>query len=248
MITKTYAVGMVLALTAFVPGVHALTIDRTLSSSEFSLGFGAQDNSSSTDVFNDVETASVNTPTTQGNFTFAPTVIGGRSGGVGCTFLNRVLANGADGDVSAAVSRSGPVNFTVSIAASYNGSAPAHAVSTDYNLGIEITRISVWAAASTGYSTSAAWDETTPGHAVTSPSTALIETADAHRTASYTQLTWDPDDYGLSPASLNASCTRTFAILPVVEGDDYRYLDGVEIEGRVHLIYDAARGTTILVR
>ena len=219
-----------------------------LTSADFSFGFGAQHPSSASDVFNDVETAGVNTPATQGDFTFTPTVIGGRSGGFGCTFLNRVLADGVDGDVSAAVSRSGPVNFVVSIAGSYNGGPPAHAVSADYNLALEITSISVWAAAWPTYSTSAAWDETTPGHAATSPSMALIESNNAHLTSSYTQLVWDPDDYGVWLDSLNDSFTRTFAILPVVEGNDYRYLDGVEIEGRVHLIYDAAMGTVVLLR
>lgn len=243
-------------LTAAMAGVLALAtgpdalafLDATLTSADFSMGYGADGiattnfrTASSTRPWSDNENLANNSPTTQGAFTFSPQPLGGRSGGFGATFPNRTLTDGVDGDISAAVSSSVVPHFNIPIEASYNGAAPVDVVADDpnYRLMIEITRISIWAAAWPGFRTSMEWDEITAGHGATSPTVALIESNQSALASSYTQVAWDPADFGLPLGSVNATATRTFTITPDTVGSDFRYLDGLEIEGRVHLVYNA---------
>lgn len=62
-----------------------------LNSSPFSFGYGFAGLSGSS--WNDSETASVNTPTTQGLFSFSPAPKGDRFSGDGVVFPNRVLTD-----------------------------------------------------------------------------------------------------------------------------------------------------------
>jgi hypothetical protein len=52
----------------------------------------------------------------------------------------------------------------------------------------------------------------------------------------YTQLMWDPSETDVPLGALNDSLTRTFKI---PNTSTLRYADGLEVEGRVTLIYDA---------
>jgi hypothetical protein len=80
------------------------------------------------------------------------------------------------------------------------------------------------------------WSETTPGNAATSPSITLITTSNFNEAASYTQLVWDPADVDQPLAGLNNAFTRTFDILGA---GDLRFVDGIEVEGQVSLVYNA---------
>ena len=229
---RTVVVLVVVALAGAATAVQAAVV----TSADFSMGYGAY---LGLPIWTTDETAAVNTPTTQGNFTFAPAPTGKRGGGFGPKFVNRILSTGVDGDNQCAVSF-GTEHFTVPIVASYNGPAPIDVdpINPGYKLEIEITNISVWAAAYLGYSTSAKWDETTSGHTASSPAITLIETNEGYNVEKYRQLAWDPDDYETSLGSLNSSFTRMFKIIPVVSGSDFRMVDGVEVMGRVHLVYN----------
>jgi hypothetical protein len=222
-----------LALAAFSLAMASpLTKGATIDSAPFSFGLGYTANVSN---FDDTETSSVNTPTTIGNFSFTPSVTTDRWSSRGVTFVNRVLADGpADNDYSANIDTA---LFQLPVTASYNGPAPADAAAIpNYKLRLEITKVSIWAGAHSSSSLqSLAWDETTAGHAATSPSVAL-NNGGWDVIAGYTQAAWDPADFDQSLANLNDPYTRTFDILG---GNALRYGDGIEVEGLVHLVYDA---------
>ncbi len=215
----------------------------TLTSADFSLAYGSDvDNTNPVTVWRTNETAGTNTATTIGDFTFAPAPVGASWDVPGPTFVNRTLATGAGNNV-AWFGNPAARPFAVPVTASYNGAAPGDVSGTpDYKLQIEITKISVYGARyDANQLATMAWDETTSGHTQTSPSVNLqivFSAADTNNASKYTLLDWNPDDYDVSIASLNDTFTRTFDILP---GDslDYRFGDGLIIEGRVHLTYNA---------
>lgn len=213
--------------------VVAMADAAVITSSSFSLGFGFSRDSGSS--WNTDETAGVNTPTTIGDFSFTPAPTGPRWSGSGATFVNRVLADGTDGDVSAYID---DAPFALPITASYNGAAPTDADGVpNYKLRVEISSISIYAGAHPSSSLhEIAWDETTPGHAATSPALALTPSTNYNEVAAYGHLVWDPDDFDVPLASLNDSTVRTFDILG---GNGLRYGDGIEVTGTVSLVYDA---------
>lgn len=227
------SVGSVVIVLFAASASHATVI----TSADFSFGFGATALSPAT--WTATENAATNTPATIDNFSFAPLPVGGRFSGTGPKFVGRVLANGSTTDVVGYLK-----DFSVPITASYNGPAPSDASATpDYKLLLEITKISLYGARSDATSGSTlAWSEVTSGHSATSPSIALTIAAGAAQGSKsmYKQLAWDPADYEVSLTGLNGTFTRTFgADAPYAGTGDWRLVDGMEIEGRVHLSYNA---------
>lgn len=222
---------LVLAMTT--PALQGATI----TSAPFSFGFGMTATGGGT--WNDEETSGVNTPTTQGDFSFAPVPTGDRFTTDGSTFPNRVLTDAPLDGYSAAIDKA---MFEVPITANYTGAVPGDVNGTapNYKLRLEITSISIYAGAHPSSSLfSLAWDETTAGHAATSPSTALPVNNDYNEAASYLKVAWDPAEFDEPLSGLNDSFTRTFDILG---GNELRFGEGIEIEGRVTLVYNAVPG------
>ncbi len=208
---------------------------ETITSSDFSFAFGA---TGGTPYWDETENPG-NSPHTQGYFSFSPAVVGSTGmSSDGTIFTNATLSNGDTNSTTGIVG-----DCMVPITASYNGPAPGDAAAApDYRLMVEITNISVYGARHVASSSPATleWDETTAGHTQTSPSITLISGTGLSfwtNASNFTQLVWDPADYDTSLGSLNASFTRTFDILPI-GALELRGLDGIEIEGRVHLLYN----------
>jgi hypothetical protein len=227
----------------------------TIDSTPFSLGYGYT-GSGYVGSWTTTETASANTPTTRGSFTFQPAATAYRFTDAGPKFTNRVLGDSnypTETDYCAEVGNPTYGDFTVPITASYTGSAPSGVSATpDYHLTLEITKVSVYAAAYTGYgSTSAAWRETTSGHTATQgTATSILSDDDGfHLAATYTPVVWNPDDYSVALSGLNGSVTRTLGIVPgaLTGGEDLRYVDGLEVEGIVHLSYNAVPEPSAIV-
>jgi hypothetical protein len=229
-----------LAVLMFVAPVACAT---TVTSSDFSLGYGATANTfPGTGAWTTTETAASNTATTIGDFSFSPAPVGWAFSVKGATFAGRVLEDGGN-DVSAWVGDPGV--FQVPVTAQYNGTLPAGA--TNIQMNLEITRISVYG----GYydnggltMTSMAWEEATSGHSQTQSAAegalATLPAADAQHVAGYAHLVWNPGDYSVSLANANQSFTRTFGIPTIGGYNDNRYLEGLEITGRMSLTYTAA--------
>jgi hypothetical protein len=172
-------------------------------------------------------------------FSFTPAPTGDRFSSDGVTFPNRVLTSATSGGgFSSYVTDA----FALSIVATYNGPVPSDAsVVPDYQLRLDISRISIRGGKhnSSTSSTAMQWKEITPGHAASSPSITLLTTNNFNEASSYKALSWNPPDFDLSIPAANCSVLRTFSI-PVSGGSgDLRYLDGIDIEGVVSLIYNS---------
>jgi hypothetical protein len=227
-----------------------------VTSADFHIAYGASvngDNAWSTD-----ETAGINSPTTQGDFVFSLAPVGAKFSGGGPTFVNGVLADGVYDAGNGSIPVSGWVGvgsgFTVPITAQYTGTAPANASSTpNYRLELEITSLRIWASDARASGSVAdgwmAWSETTPGHTADQDWGAQVPYASApfSSASSYAQVAWDPSDYSAPLAGLNDSSTRTFGARFATGGTDYRLGDGLEVFGRVHLIYNAVPEPSVVV-
>lgn len=215
---------------------HAAAAQLTSADFSFAYGFGRDPEG----AWGTSENTATNSPVTQGDFTLSPAPASPLWSTEGPVFTDRTLGNeNGTSQYSTWVGNSISDHFTVPITASYTGPAPVDAAAVpNYRLLIEITSISIYGAVYPGSSaTSLEWDETTAGHEQTSPSISPAASSAWTQASSYQQLTWNPDDFSLAIAALGDSATRTFGILPL-DANDARYLDGLEISGRVHLVYD----------
>lgn len=217
-----------------------------ITSTDFSIGYGF----AASGTWDTSETAGSNTAIS-GPFTLSIAPVSNNYEGPGATFPGRVLTNGTVGvnNFSAAGNDGGggahPA-FRVPITANYNGAAPGDASGTpNYQIQIEITSIGIYAGVNTGAGGPAqnlSFTETTPSHGDTSPATSVANSGAyavgvTRPAANYTHLSWDPSDYATSLANLNDTFTRTFST--DAPSSHIIFLDGLEISGRVHLIYDA---------
>ena len=229
-------------------------------SADFDFGMGmSYDPEAMTATWNFLENAEEgnNSPITQGDFTLTPTVVGRVFSAAGPFFADRELS-GADfaGGVGGFIrDPNSPIEFTVTLTASYGGSTPVDVDPFDpgYQLTLELTQLSVYGLrdSNPGYPhnapTTMAWEETTPGHGQASPAINLIEVFSGEalgNAANYTQLVWDVPDYAVPLGSANESMTRTFQIVSPPEViNDWREIDGLEIKGRVILTYNSTAPT-----
>jgi hypothetical protein len=213
----------------FVPVAHA----GIITSADFSFGFGAYN--STGNAWNTAETSTNNTPTTQGNFTFTPTVTGPVDTSTGPTFIGRVLGTGYAGAVCGWEGTTTP--WTATIVASWTGPTPLDAApNPNYQLMLEITQISIYGLKWNNNPTQTLkFHESTPGNVGDSP---ILNLKDCDNAFSYViypynwnHLVWDPNDVAVA----GTTSTRTFGLVasPVEAA-----LEGFEVFGRVHLLYD----------
>jgi hypothetical protein len=236
-------------LTGSIIGIASVATSANaavVTSTDFSIGYGF----AASATWNTSETAGANTAIA-GPFTLAIAPVSNNYEGPGATFPGRVLTSGVApaSNFSAAGNDGGggphPA-FRVPITASYNGAAPGDASGTpNYQIQIEITSIGIYAGVNNGTGGSdqpLSFTETTPLHGNTSPATSVANSGNyvvgvTRPAANYTHVTWDPSDYSTSLANLNDTFTRTFST--DAPSSHVVFLDGLEITGRVHLIYDA---------
>lgn len=218
----------------------------TITSADFTFRFGSTIKASA-NTWTQTENPSNSLPNV-GNFTFSPAPNGRAQSGVGPKFPNGVLTDGLpgpnDGDIVGSLSNpfGDPWAFTVPVSGSYNGAAPGDAAGTpNYRLKLEITNISIYAARGPN-NPSIAWEEQTSGHESTSSSVTIneVNSATRHIAANYTLVAWDPADYEIALGSLGDPFTRTFGFdFPSGTVDTTHIGDGITVQGRVSLVYDA---------
>jgi hypothetical protein len=219
---------------AVVLSVASTVQADVITSSSFTFRYGVE--GSGPNYWTATENSGTNSPTTQGSFTLSPAPSGGHWSNSGPTFVGGTLADGTETSGNQCGDSAG---FSLPITASYNGAAPGPG---PYALKVEITGLSIYGCTWSGAgNTTLALEETTASHAQASSTlSGLTVYGYPDNTCwfatTYKQLVWDPGDYEVSLAGLNSAVTRTFDI---VDGNTSRLLDGLEITGRVSLIYGA---------
>jgi hypothetical protein len=220
--------------------VSSASAETIISSQAFSIGYGARSGAVS---FTTTETGSANTPTTQGDFKFIPTVSGGWFSSAGPFFNNRVLTNG---DVSNGYTANA-ATFGLSITGTYTGAVPDGYTP---NISLNISNLVVRGVGELPWgATTIRWTETTSGASQTSPNVSLNLATNSntyYATASnYTALSWDPVDFYTDNSR---SQTRTFAVSTITAGGQNNAgLDGLEIFGTVDVVLVPEPATTLLL-
>jgi len=257
--SRTVCGSSLIAVAGMALGLQSPAQAATITSAPFTFGYGSY-NFSLANTWTDTENTAItstNTPNTQGNFKMTPVPTGPVFTGSGPGFPNRDLVDeglfeGRNYNMSGhtGTSTEAPNGLIVPITASYNGPAPVDAALVpDYKLRIEITQISIYGKAHPSSSvTTLGWQEV-GGVAGSSPNIPLNVNANYGDSDDYTQLVWDPADSDVPLGSLNASQLRTFGISNRLTAGDLRYVDGIEVMGRVHLVYNVIPepSTTALV-
>ncbi len=221
--------------------VSSASAETIISSQPFSIGYGA---TATTGVsFTTNETASANTPTTQGDFRFIPSISGVFFSSAGATFPNRVLGNGGSSSGVNAESAS----FGLSITGTYTGAVPdGYTPSIRLNISNLLVR-------GIGYNvfgaTTVRWTETTSGASQSSAPVSLVlalGTAQQLATASdFRSISWDPTDFYTDNSR---SQTRTFTLpTTTAGGQNNAGLDGLEIFGTVDVVLVPEPATTLLL-
>ncbi len=188
-----------------------LAVGAVITSGDFSIGYGFTQH----EYWNTFETASVNTPTVQGEFTFSPTITGSGFSGGGPYFPNRVLTdNGVNGFVG------DTYHWNLTVDGSYNGTPLSGGKVT-----LNITQISIYGSPWTSDPNTIWFNETTVGHTASSTPVATLPYQGHTNPASYAHLVWDPADFQVS----GESSTRTFTIGSSTESA----IDGFEIYGNI---------------
>ena len=211
-------------------GLSSFAPAAVITSSKFSIGLGFVNPG----VWSNSETSSApgQTSTTQGQFSFVPTVVSGVGGTNGVGFTNRTLSD--NGGYSAYPS-AGMVN---TITGTYLGSLPLDA--TNVQIQMNITSLRIWACDYHNVHNGEPykWAETTSGHNDSSP-TQTTGGGLEYIAADYAQLIWDPTDFTTS----GTSQVRTFRV--TVTGPDAAYLslDGYEVFGNVVVSYEVPEPT-----
>jgi len=208
----------------------------TITSGNFSLGYGYANDKWSTD-----ETSSISSPNPNvylsGNFTLGDVTFTGikaSNGGVG--FADRILGHNGTNNQSGYIGVIG-VNelFSATITGSYTGPTPADAAANpNYQVEVNITAIKIYAAQFGASSDTVNWTETTAGN-VQSQSPQAVGTAGVSDPANYVHIGWNPAEF-LSPVG-STSQTRSFGLGS--NNPENIALDGFEIFGNMVLHYDA---------
>ncbi len=220
------------AVVTFAPTAEA----AVLQSQNFSFGYGAQTNSAT-----NTWALKTSGATTNGGFTFQPTIGGGFYSGFGPNFDGSTLISTPDGSAN----YSGKTdNFSISIGASWVGDptllGPGVTLD-DVQIRLVITSVRIYA---TYYSATAdsatptiALKETTAGH------TDVFTVFNAKKTVgggaalnaltkapNYQQYTWNPENFWLD----GVNATRSFGFQ--IAGASNLAIDGFEITGYIEVI------------
>jgi hypothetical protein len=213
--------GLVLGLCVLAASLQATA--ATISSDSFTFALGK---TSADFAWNGNENAATNSPATIGDFTYSPSATSDAFSGTGPTFGGMTLANGNPGNFSGYSN-----DFVLNITGSYAGTP-----GDNCKVNVEITNVSIYGVAYSGLSSGDfQFTETTPGHAASSPAVALntVTAGDILAlggAANYNLLAWNPDDFDVDGTSF----TRTFVL-----GGSAFAIDGLVVEGKVNLTYDA---------
>jgi hypothetical protein len=255
-------VALAATLLSGITAREAVAVEVELASSDFQIavGYTATNPPGPTGMWSTSEATSYNAPV-QGPFsvTAAPTSPHFWGGGPRLS-ANGTLVTGGPFDWSAWVGYDSTDRFTVPITAKYVGAAPTdRSQIPNYRLRIEITSISIQARSFVnGNQNSLSFAEVTPGHPQVSPSITLVPAGGTFSTevalgSSYQELQWDPSDYNVSLPAMDSAVTRQFDLTPYSDPSgvgDLRAIDGLKIQGRVKLLYDAtplSRADSILI-
>lgn len=235
---------LLLAGAVLAAGLTTATEAATITSADFTIHIGRSEGPPPWPVpslyggeWSEYESSGVNSPHTQGNFSFTPTIGSSGWSAGGPIFPNGVLSNDPVDGVEPNTGYD--LNFSNSITASYNGAAPGNAAAIpNYRLRLEIDMMRIY---SVGYAdaTTVNWSEAGNG---SSTPTAVGAYADATPNdiglaSTYTPVTWNPNDPDVVLASLNDPVIREFTF--VRTAGTYAVLDGYTVTGRVVLVYDA---------
>jgi hypothetical protein len=201
----------------------------TIVSNNFSLGYGYTPSS-----WNTSETVAANTGVT-GDFTlglsFQPSVA--FTGANGVTFINRVLANGAEAN-----SEGRTDFFSLSVTATYTGILPAGQTKLVVD-DIRIRAGNHTAGGLTNVDNAGSdlinWFETTAGNAGSGPTTNLgAGSTNTALASNYDLVSWNPGDVDVN----GITSTRLFDLQ--TNGELLAYLDGFEIFGHIEFTPDPA--------
>jgi len=215
----------------FILGLCILAVSyqvqaAVISSDTFTFGIGAT--STGNPVWTGSENAGTNSSPVNGDFSLVPSGSSSYFSGTGPIFSGMTLSDGGS-DVSG-----DSVDFVLNVTGSYTGTPGDAAAIPNYRVVVEIQTLSIYGAAWAGLSTGDfRFTETTAGHVANSPAAALNTISSLGELAvasNYTLLTWNPGDYEVAGTSF----TRTFTLPP----SDFA-IDGLTIQGKVHVIYDA---------
>lgn len=201
-------------------------------SSDFSIGIGYT-HFRGWDTF---ETDAVNTPSTQGEFTFSPSVSGIEGTGGGWLFPNRVPTATA---MNGGFGYDDPANpWGMTLNASYNGVAQSGGTLT-----VTITSMSIYGS-DWGTGAATMWfDETTAGN-VSSSAAATIPVYTVHTDPSCcVKLIWNPGALQVD----GETATRSFGIDYANTAYNLLFVDGFEIFGNVTYEYIPEPATMILL-
>jgi hypothetical protein len=236
---KAWRLALLAALASLA--VSSAPAETIVSSQPFSIGYGA---TSKTGVsFTTTETGSANTPTTQGDFQFIPTVSGAFFSSAGATFINRVLGDGGSSSGVNAESAS----FGLSITGTYTGAVPNGYTP---NIRLNISNMVVRGISYNAFGASSArWTETTSGASQQSANVSLVlafDTATQLALASnFRTISWDPVDFYTDNSR---SQTRTFVVTATTaNGGNNVGLDGLEIFGTVDVVLVPEPASTLLL-
>jgi len=216
----------------------------TITSTNFSLGYGATQLGPQSTHWTTLETAGSNTDVT-GPFATSvaftartPSPDGDDSydngaSGAGPVFTGRTLADGDNTEFSSWSPR-----FQVTVTGSYTGPPPIDvAPLPNYQFSVVITSIRIWGTAR-DFNADGVGDlfftETTPLHGASSPAQAVPTSGPTvDLAAAYAQLVWNPTDF--STPGINDG--RVF-VLDTAAFPHQRGVDGFEVFGNLVLTYD----------
>jgi hypothetical protein len=228
---STATIGMV-AVLALAASAGAATI----TSGNFSLGYGYANDHWSTD-----ETSATNSPNPNvyltGDFTLgdvAFTGIKASNGGVG--FADRVLGNNGTNNQSGYIGGGADAPFSATVTGSYTGPTPVDAAANpNYQVELNITAVKIYATQFGAGSDTVNWTETTVGN-LQSQSPQAVGKAGVYDPTNYVHIVWNDPTGFLSPSG-TTSQTRSFGLESNDAGNIA--LDGFEVFGNVVLNYDA---------
>jgi hypothetical protein len=209
----------------------------TITSDYFNLAYGFD--GPSPGAWTDTETASTNTATTIGDFSFVPSMTSQGYSSSGPTFVNRVLVSAYDwcalnwGSPGADARDTPPA-----IVGTYNGTLPAGAFNVQTTLQIDNLLIHASGGTAAGQPFDIKWAEITPGHLSDSPATQTGEAGHISNAWAYTAHQWNPADFSVS----GLTSTRTFTV-PDIDGN--LALDGMRVTGYVVVDYEIPEPATM---
>lgn len=201
----------------------------TIVSNDFTFGYGKNTVTSPSAW----ELQAPSSSTTQGLFTFAPSVSSTLFSSGGPLFTNRVLTTTPTSGYSG-----NSIQFVANLNFSYIGPVPVDAAPTpNFQINLIITSISIYGVKyNTTDLATLAFSETTVGHLATSSAITLNNVASGpanlNNATQFKQLAWNPDDFFVT----GTNGTRSFAL--ITEAGGQRPIDGFEVFGRIELTYD----------